>query len=576
MSLMEAAPGPVAARAGATPIDGGGRDWVIRSETVPLGDRLVQTAQHEPGRIALVFPEEQFTYGRLLHDAITVARGLIALGVDRGDHVGLLAPNSPEFVAGFFGATLVGAVVVPLNVRSTPRELGYFVTHGQLKVVLTTDRIRERVDFVDRLEQGLGGLGHRGQDGRLAVAEAASLGHIVLLRGSDPRVLGQDEFEARAATVDPDDVDSWRAGVRIRQTAVILYTSGTTSLPKGCLISHEALSRGSVARISAAYPFEEDDERLVMWNPCPLFHIAALQSFVFVVSTGGTFVTDVYLDADRALESIKQWHPNSLWPQFMAPFRTLRTARGFDASEIRGIRSVWVIGPQQEMLEIQEMFPDASIVAGSGMSESSGWYAISPREDTALERRTTVGKPVAGAEVKVVDPDTGAERPRGERGELWVRTYTLMDGYVNDPEKTAEAFTEDGWLRTGDLFRQLPSDHLIFEGRIKDMLKVGGENVPAIELEFFLCSHHEIHAAEVVGIPDARLDEVPVAFVELVEGSELTVADILEFCRGELASFKIPRQVHFVSADEWPMSSTKVNKRELRTRAIALAGAEQK
>ncbi|MEV1131901.1 class I adenylate-forming enzyme family protein [Agromyces sp. NPDC049794] len=544
-------------------------DWTVLSEALPLADLLLRTAERTPEATALVIPTEEFTYAELRAESIDVARGLLSLGVERGDHVGVLAPNSIEYVAALFGASLIGAVVVPLHVRATSRELAYLIPHAELRVILTTDRISEHVDFRQRMHGALRGLAESDASRPLDLSGAPLLRHVVMLRGNaGGGALGRTQFNEAVELVTAADVARVRTRVRIRDASLILYTSGTTSNPKGCVISHEAISRGSVARISAAVPPAEIAGPLVMWHPLPLFHIAALQAFVYVVATGATLVTDVHLDADRALDLIRRHRANSLWSGFMPPMRTLRTANGFDAAELSWVHSIWTVGPEAEMIELQELFPQAELVSGGGMSETTGWFCITPRGDLPLHRRTTSGTPVAGAELRVVDPETGKERPAGERGELLVRTYTLMDGYFREPERTAEVIDSDGWMHTGDLYTRLESGHYVYEGRIKDMLKVGGENVPAIEIEAYLCGHPDILTAEVVGVPEPRLDEVPVAFIELVDGAEMSVQDVLDYCAGELATFKIPRRVHFVEAGGWPLSATKVNKRVLRDDAI--------
>jgi fatty-acyl-CoA synthase len=170
-----------------------------------------------------------------------------------------------------------------------------------------------------------------------------------------------------------------------------------------------------------------------------------------------------------------------------------------------------------------------------------------------------------GRGVRIVDVESGGDVDPGVVGELLVRGYCVFEGYFRDPERTA-ATLADGWLRTGDLYSRGSDGSLTFNGRLKDMLKVGGENVAAIEVEAFLCEHPAVKLAEVVGIPDPRLDEVPVAFVELRSGSALRADELIEFCKGRIANYKIPRAVYFVEADEWPMSATKVDKRALRNR----------
>jgi fatty-acyl-CoA synthase/long-chain acyl-CoA synthetase len=180
---------------------------------------------------------------------------------------------------------------------------------------------------------------------------------------------------------------------------------------------------------------------------------------------------------------------------------------------------------------------------------------------------------VQGVEARIVDVATGEDLPPGEVGEILVRGYVTMSGYYRDPEKTADALDADGWLHTNDLYIRRQSGHLTFQGRAKDMLKVGGENVAAVEIEAFLAEHPAVRLAEVVGIPDPRLDEVPVAFVELLPGQELETDELIDFCRGRIAAWKVPRAVYIVEAGEWPMSATKVDKGALRTRLLEATAA---
>lgn len=541
----------------------------VFTESLPLADLLARSARRHPDRIALAFPDREYTYAQLLDAAVDTARSLIALGVRSGDHVGLLMPNSPEFVEGYFGAALAGAVIVPLNARFRSAELSYVVEHSELAVLLTTDSVAERTDFRAILSEGLPSL--RGAERRgepLELPEAEHLRHVVMMRGErSPGFVGAQEFADAAGTVDAAEVWDRRSRIRSRDVAMILYTSGTTAHPKGCLITHEAITRGSVGRAAENIPFDEPVEDRVIWCPLPLFHIASMQAFLASLSQGATFLTDVFFDGDRAIEQITRYRATSLWPWFMASLNGVLAHPRFDAAALAQVTSIVLVGPPSELRRVQSLFPRAALVNGSGMSEMAGFYCMSPRDETAEGRATTAGKAVAGAEARVIDPVTGIDAAPGVLGELLLRGYSMMLGYFRDPEKTAEAIDADGWLHTGDLFRREETGHLIYEGRLKDMLKVGGENVPAVEVEAFLCTHPDVLIAEVVARPDAHLDEVPVAFVELVEGSGATEEEIIAYCRGRIASFKVPRAVFVKKAEEWPMSATKVDKVALRREA---------
>jgi fatty-acyl-CoA synthase/long-chain acyl-CoA synthetase len=546
----------------------------VFSESLPLADLLVRSAQAHPERTALAFPDRRYTYADLLEGATRTARSLRAAGVGSGDHVGLLMPNSVEFVESMFGAALLGAVLVPLNARFRSAELGYVIAHAELSVVLTSDAIATRTDFRAILGESLPSLPGSDPDAPLRLAEAPRLRHVVVLDGdSGGGCLGGDAFRALAERVDPHEIDTIRARVRSRDTALILYTSGTTAHPKGCLISHESITRGSVGRMRETVPLT--GEPPVFWCPLPLFHIASLQVFLASIGVGATFVTDVFYDAGRALEQIRQMRVTSLWPWFFSTMNGLLADPSFTGAQHPELTSISLVGPPAALREVQARFPAAKLINGSGMSEMAGYFAISPMDDDDESRATWVGKPVSGVEVRIIDPETGQDVGPDTLGELLLRGYSMMTGYYRDPERTRQTIDEDGWLHTGDLFRLSHDGHVRYEGRLKDMLKVGGENVPAIEVEAFLCTHPAVAIAEVVGRPDDRLDEVAVAFVELAPGSTVTADELIEYCRGRIASFKVPRAVYFKTATEWPMSATKVNKVALRREVAELAARER-
>jgi acyl-CoA synthetase (AMP-forming)/AMP-acid ligase II len=225
-----------------------------------------------------------------------------------------------------------------------------------------------------------------------------------------------------------------------------------------------------------------------------------------------------------------------------------------DLSHIRRINNV---APPDLLRQFQAAFPQAVQTGAYGLTEAGGVIAFNHPDETLEERLTSCGRPFPGIEVRVVDVETGQDLPQGERGELWIRGYCLFDGYYKSPEKNAESFA-DGWLRTGDLGALNGSGGIEFHGRIKDMLKVGGENVAALEIESHLATHPAVKMAQVIGVPDDRLTEVAAAFIETHPGAEVSAEDIIAHCKGQIASFKVPRYVRFVT--EWPMSSTKIQK----------------
>lgn len=545
----------------------------VYSEAIPLADLLVRTAVKTPKSVALVVDDEETTYEDLLAGAFEVARALRGIGVERGDNVGILLPNSRQFIEIAFGIALLGAVVVPLNARFKSSELAYVIDHAQLRVVFISDLLGERASFRKILCESFPSLASAPSDGDLDLPEAPNLKRVVTVTGeAGPGIQDLASFIAAADGVDPHEIDEMRRRVSVRDTALILYTSGTTAHPKGCMITHEGISRGSQGRFRENVPIRDD--RNVFWCPGPMFHIACIQVVLGAIGVGGTFVTSLYFDAERSIEQIARTRVTSLWPWFQAVMNGLLTAKNFDADHFRDVNAISLIGAEAFLRSVQELFPNAVQITGAGMTELSGYYAMSRLHDTDDVRATTAGYPVSGVEIRIVDPETGIDLPRGMPGELLARGYLVMKGYFRDEEKTAATIDADGWLHTADLYTQDANGHLTFKGRIKDMLKVGGENVPAIEVEAFLCTHPDVRIAEVVAKHDERLDEVPVAFVELRPGAATTPEQLIDFCKGRIASYKVPRAVYFKAPDEWPMSATKVNKNVLREEVARIARRE--
>ncbi len=531
-------------------------------EVSPVGDLLVRGACLHPDRDAVVFPTARRTYRQLLDGAIHVARGLIALGVKPGEHVGLLTTNSPEFVEALFGTFLAGCVLVPLNARHKANEIGYITANAELVALLTTADPEEYTDFSEIIRSALPSLSSASDPAALNLPEAPRLRCAILLRGRGRHgFLERAEFDRHARDATAEAVDALRTRVSLRDSAVIIYTSGTTANPKGCLLSHEAMTRGPLERARTRFGKGDHD---ITWGGGPLFHIGSLAPFIGSIGSAGTYLTDAYFEPGRALELMMRERVTVAWPWFSGIILPLIDHPSFDAARMATLRTMLLIVPPTLADRIQALLPNAEIVQGCGMTETAGIFAISDRDESPLDRSTTQGKAVPGVDIRILKIDGSGDADVDEVGEILVRGYCVMNGYYRDSQKTAEALDAHGWLHTGDLYHRSANGSLTFHGRLKDMLKVGGENVAAIEVEAFLCEHPAVRLAEVVGMPDARLDEVPVAFVELRPGASLRAEELIDFCKGRIANYKIPRAVHFLETADWPMSATKVNKRVLR------------
>jgi fatty-acyl-CoA synthase/long-chain acyl-CoA synthetase len=543
----------------------------LRISVTTIGDLLLSAADRYPDTLALVFPDAQYTYRELALRALERARSLRALGVRPRDHVGILMHTCPAFVEVFFGAALCGAVIVPINARYRSQELNYVIENGDIATLVTTDAIAEHVSFVERLNSALPELKEQADARRLRIARVPRLRNVALMGRSRPAgFIPQREFDAAARTVPESDVHAARLGVRVRDVALMLYTSGTTANPKGCLITHEAQVRNSIALGRYRYRLTHGDR---FWSPLPMFHIAAVLPMLAIFDVGGTYLTMDHFDPGVALKMLEQYKVTATYPCFVTIMQGLIYHPDFPRTNLKRIKlmnSNFAVQPPAVAEAIMQAMPQALQVGSFGMTEAAGTVCTGSPDEPESLRITRLGKPLPGLELRIVDPETGRQLPAGERGEVLVRGYSLLEGYYKDPEKTAEALDEDGWFHTGDIGSLDEHGTIMFHGRYKDMLKVGGENVAAAEIEALIGRHPSVKLAQVVGIPDQKYVEVPAAFVELKPGAQLSQQDVIDFCKGEIAGFKVPRVVRFVT--EWPMSSSKIQKFRLRQALVGELG----
>jgi fatty-acyl-CoA synthase/long-chain acyl-CoA synthetase len=536
-----------------------------------MGDLLLSAADRYPDTLALVFPDARYTYQELAAQALRRARSLQALGVKPRDHVGILMHTCPAFVEIFFAAALCGAVVVPINARYRSHELAYVMANGDIATLVTTDAVAEQVSFVERLSGALPGLAAQADPRRLRLAGTPTLRNIVLMgKTPSPGFLPQSEFDDLADTIPERDVHLARLGVRVRDVGLMLYTSGTTANPKGCLITHEAQVRNSIALGRHRYRLTHEDR---FWSPLPMFHIASVLPMLAIFDVGGTYLTMSYFDAGIALDMLERYEVTATYPCFVTIMQGLIYHPNFtrtNLSRIKLMNSNFAVQPPAVAESIMRAMPQALQVGSFGMTETAGTVCTGSPEEAEPLRITRLGKPLPGLEVRIVEPESGHEAPTGQRGEVLVRGYSLLEGYHKDAEKTAQAIDREGWFHTGDIGSLDEHGTIMFHGRYKDMLKVGGENVAAAEIEALLGRHPAVKLAQVVGIPDAKYAEVPAAFVELKPGSSATEAELVSFCKREVAAFKVPRVVRFI--DDWPMSSSKIQKFRLRETLIAELG----
>ncbi|MGB7860591.1 MAG: AMP-binding protein [Acidimicrobiia bacterium] len=520
-----------------------------------IGANLEQTATRFPDREALVVPHQQVRYTyREFDDAVNlVARGLIHLGIDVGDRVGIWSPNNAEWVLIQYATAKIGAILVNINPAYRTSELEYALNQSECKLLVSA-RSHLSSDYVSMVSEVRPNVSSLEQVMFLETPEWSDL-----LDG--PTNVDADRLVQVGRSLDPD------------QPINIQYTSGTTGFPKGATLSHyNILNNGFF--VGEACGYTEDDRVCI---PVPFYHCFGMVLGNLACTTHGAtiVVPGAGFEPGSVLETVESERCTSLYgvpTMFIAELGH----DDFDRFDLSTLRTGIMAGspcPVEVMKRvISEMNMDEVTIA-YGMTETSPVSTQTGADDDIDHRVSTVGRIHPHVEVKIIDPTNGDIVDYGESGELCTRGYSVMLGYWNDPARTHEAIDSEGWMHTGDLATMDSDGYVNIVGRIKDMIIRGGENVYPREIEEFLYTHPEIVDAQVIGVPDLKYGEQVMAWVKVKPGSDLSEHDVKEFCRGRIAHFKVPEYVGF--ADEFPMTVTgKIQKYRLREIAVADLGLE--
>ncbi len=524
-----------------------------------VGGTLTRAAELFGGSDALVYEGRRATYAALLEEAKHRAAGLIGLGVRAGDHVGILMPNCWDAVLLFYACNLIGAPAVLLNARYREEDLGFVIPHADISVLFVGGHAHRFTDYRPMLANLYPELA--GWDGAtpLALADAQKLRLLIELgddrRGSWPK---EAALANAARAIDPADLDAAMAAVTPDHISLLMFSSGTTAHPKACMLKHRSLCETGAA-LAERFRLTPDDR---VWDPLPLFHMSTMLPMAACRAAGACFVGMAHFEAGAALRLFATERITVNYAGFPTIVSAIATHPDFSRWDQASLRINHVVGPPDLLRRYQDQFPGAVLVNSYGLTEATGVPCYSDLDDPPELLCATSGRLFDGMAAMIADPETDEALPEGEAGEIRLKGFALFAGYYRDPAATAAAIPPDGWLRTGDLGRIGPGGRLIYDGRIKDMLKIGGENVAAVELESYLMTHPAIRMAQVVGVPDDHLMEVAAAYIELHDDAQLDEHDVVRHCLGRIATFKVPRYVRFVS--EWPMSATKVQKYRLR------------
>ncbi len=499
-----------------------------------------------------LLPDAALTYAEFGDYANQVARGLIGLGVRAGDRVGYFLPESIDCLPVIFGIWKAGATAVPVNNRFKAFELKRVLGSCSVEVLITAPpRHAAAADLIGLLDAVL--------------PELPPIPHVVNWDAqTTTQFMPRSQFDASADRVTLDQVAQRGQGVQAADIAVIKYTSGTTGAPKGAMLSHGSLINAAEGAATEHLLFTETDR---VWSALPLFHIGGVGFAIACLCAGCSFIHPGYFDADTALAQLVEHDVTVAMPAFETIWMPVVDHPRWNEVDLNELRLVECTGTLGRLHDIQSRHPNAALVSCFGMTEACAFLSLSKPDDPLDTRIGTGGFPLPGMEAKIVDPETNKTLPPDVPGEICFRGPNTFDGYYNDPETNAQVFDADGFFHTGDVGVMDTDGRVTFRNRLKDMLKVGGENVAAAEVEDYLITHPAVHTAQVVAAPDARYVEVPAAFIQCQPGASATEQEIIDFCRGNIATFRVPRYVRFV--DEWPMSGTKIKKFELRERIAA-------
>jgi len=527
-----------------------------------LGDILDETAKKYSNHDALIYVDKgiRYTYTEFKKRVDKLAKSLMALGIKRGDHIAIWAHNIPEWVLLQFASAKIGGVLVTVNTYYKSHELEYLLKQSDATTLFLVDGFKD-VDYLQHLNKVLPNL-KTTKPGGIDNEKLPFLKNVVYIgKRPKPGMFLFDKLDDLANKVNDEDLEHRQQSLDPQDVINMQYTSGTTGFPKGVMLTHYNI-------LNNAYYVGERMGLTVqdrMCIPVPFFHcFGCVLSTLNCVVHGSTMVPIEIFDAEKVLDAVEKEKCTVLQgvpTMFIAELRHPNFSK-YDVSSLRTGIMAGASCPVEVMVEVMDDMHLTEITIAYGLTESSPVLTQTSRNDPVHKRVETVGKPLYGVDVKIVDPETGKDLPANEPGELVARGYGIMKGYYKMQDKTDEAI-RDGWLHTKDLAIKDEDGYFSIKGRIDDMIIRGGENVYPREIEEYLYTNEKIHDVAIIGVPSEKYGEEVCAFIKIVDGMEATEEEIKEYCKEGISRFKVPKYIFFT--DEFPMTASgKIRKVELR------------
>jgi len=520
-----------------------------------IGENLERTAARVPDNLALVsrHQDRRYTYAGFNAAVDEVARGLMALGLEPGDRIGIWSPNNAEWVLVQYATAKAGVILVNINPAYRTTELAYALKQSGCRMLVAA-RSFKTSNYEAMIEE--------------VRPDLPALEKVILL-GTD----GWDALLAGAASVAEEALRERSGALQFDDPINIQYTSGTTGFPKGATLSHHNILNNGYF-IGEACRYTEADRVCI---PVPFYHCFGMVLGNLACTTHGAAIVipEAGFEPKATLEAVAAEQCTSLYgvpTMFIAELEH----PDFESFELSSLRTGIMAGspcPVEVMKQVVSRMHMEEVTIAYGMTETSPVSTQTVPEDSLEHRVSTVGRVHPHVEVKITDPENGRVVERGVAGELCTRGYSVMTGYWNDPERTAESIDAAGWMHTGDLATMDADGYVNIVGRIKDMIIRGGENIYPREIEEFLYTHPDVSDVSVIGVPDVKYGEELMAWVKVREGATLTDEALKEFCRGRIAHYKVPRYIKFT--DEFPMTVTgKIQKFKMRETAVDELGLQ--